>query len=137
MVQEKAFFKSEAGEEKVYTNLNAAIAAYIVELATGVPFKDYTRQEIFAPLKMPSTTWDQKEIPSNQMATRYFPRGGIVANYDLITYPDGGLFSNVDDMSYFLMEIMKGYFDTSTMLSDPSINCLLPGDGDQERAFWG
>ena len=44
--RKKNFLKQQPGVEKSYSNVNAALAALIVENATGVPFKTYVKDQI-------------------------------------------------------------------------------------------
>jgi len=52
----KNYLKAKPGVQYQYANLNAALVAIILERATGIPFKEYTRSMIFEPLKMNSTS---------------------------------------------------------------------------------
>jgi len=133
----KNFLKAKPGTQKEYSNLNAALAAYIIEIATETPFEEYTKKKIFEPLKMQNTYWNTKGKETTQLATLYFPKGTVVPRYRLITYPDGGLHSNSDDLVMLLKEVIKAYSDNSTYLPLKYAKLLLPGDNDMNRAFWG
>lgn len=135
--KKKNFLKSPPGLGKAYSNINAALAAYLVELATGVSFKEYTRAKITQPLGMSHSGWSPKDITSEEYATGYFPSGLAVPSYSLITYPDGGFISNVADMSLYLKEMIKAYDGKSAYLNDIFRKMLLPGDEDKNRVFWG
>lgn len=135
--KKKNFLNVKPGKQKEYSNLNAALAAYIIELATGVPFEEYTKVKIFQPLNMVNTTWNTKGINKNNLATLYFPKGKVVPRYKLITYPDGGLYSNSIDLSKFLNEIILAYNAKSQYLPEEYARILLPGDEDNNRIFWG
>lgn len=135
--KKKNYLKSKPGTEQEYSNLNAALVALIIEKATGVSFKEYTKNKIFEPLKMTSTSWSIQETSNNNFATNYFPNGQIVPRYNLITYPDGGLYSSVSDLSQYLNEIIKAYSGKSDFLKPEYAKLLLPGDEDKNRAFWG
>ena len=135
--KKKNFLKAAPGTTQEYSNLNAALAAYIIEVATGVSFSEFTQVHIFQPLGMNSTSWDLKGIDRALMATPYFPRGQVVPRYALITYPDGGLLSSVADLSLYLTEMIKAYQGQSQYLKEASTRLLLPGDDDDHRAFWG
>lgn len=133
----KNFSKAKPGTNKEYSNLNAALAAYIIEIATDIAFEEYTQTKIFEPLGMQSTSWESGGDDWNMMATPYFPSGKVVPRYRIITYPDGGLFSNTIDLSIYLKEMIKAYSDNSTYLPSKFAKLLLPGDSDMDRAFWG
>lgn len=135
--KKKNFLKKAPGAEREYTNLNAALAAYLIEVASGLSFKTFTQEQIFSPLNMSSTGWSRSDLNSDAFASLYFPRGDQVPFYALNTYPDGGLLSTVEDMSLYLREVIKAYQDKSSYLSETSRKLLLPGDEDEDRAFWG
>lgn len=131
------YLKAKPGTTKEYSNVNAALTAYIIEIATGIPFEKYTSQTIFNPLDMRATSWKITEENRNLLAIRYFPMGKEVPNYRLITYPDGGLYSNTKDLSKYLQEMIKAYTGTSLFLPPKYAKLMLPGDDDENRAFWG
>lgn len=133
----KNFSKSKPGDQKAYSNLNAALAAYIIEVVTELPFEEYTRIKIFEPLQMNFTSWGLEKNNLIITATPYFPSGEQVPRYRLITYPDGGLYSNIEDLSRYLKEMINAYSGNSDYLSTEFAKLLLPGDDDNERAFWG
>ena len=86
---------------------------------------------------MTNTTWDYQNVNKTNLATTYFPNGKSVPKYSLITYPDGGLFSNTRDLGIFLKELIKAYNGSSTFLKPEYAKILLPGDGDENRIFIG
>jgi len=131
------FLKAKPGAKKEYSNLNAALTAYIIEIATDVPFEEYTQKKIFEPLGMLSTSWKIEREDLNMVATQYFPAGKQVPRYRLITYPDGGLYSNTADLSNYLKEVIRAYSGNSTYLTLEYAKLMLPGDDDIYRAFWG
>lgn len=135
--RKKNFLKAEPGSTKEYSNLNAALTAYIIEIATETPFEEYTQTNIFEPLGMYNTSWKIEKENIGKMSTLYFPAGKQVPRYQLITYPDGGLFTNTEDLSNYLQEMIKAYSGNSTYLPAEYAKLMLPGDDDMNRAFWG
>jgi CubicO group peptidase (beta-lactamase class C family) len=70
------------GAVPAYSNYGLALAGYIVERVSGVPYKDYVRYQIFRPLQMEHSTFDQP-LPedlspdmSNGYVTASDPAGG-------------------------------------------------------------
>lgn len=135
--KKKNFLKAAPGTSREYSNLNAALAAFVIEQATGVPFREFTREKIFKPLGMETTTWQYENVDEGKKTSRYFPVGQRVPAYSLITYPDGGLYTSVEELSLLLVEMIKAYQGESDYLPAPYHNMLLPGDEDESRAFWG
>lgn len=135
--KQRNFQNRKPGAVMNYSNLNASLAALVLENSTFYPFKAYTQQRIFDTLEMYSTAWSVDEINNSNYATLYFPDGKIVPKYQLITYPDGGLLSNVSDLSNFLKEMIIVSTGTSGFLNDKYGELLFPGDGDLDYSFWG
>lgn len=132
----KNFLKKEPGTISEYSNLNAALMAYLIQVATKTPFEEYTKKTIFNPLKMSSTQW-KIDTQTKELSTPYFPSGIELPLYRLITYPDGGLYSSVADLAKLLREIINAYSGKSKYLPPKYAKMLLPGDNDSDRAFWG
>ncbi|MBK8506547.1 MAG: beta-lactamase family protein [Saprospiraceae bacterium] len=135
--KQRNFLNAKPGALMRYSNLNAAVTALVLEKTTHYPFAAYTQQRIFDTLAMSSTGWSMTEIDMNKYATLYFPNGDIVPRYKLITYPEGGLLSNVKDLSRFLKEIILVSEGKSEFLNQTYGELLLPGDEDLDWAFWG
>lgn len=129
----KNFSKRGPGMDFEYANVNAAIGALVVESVSDLSFHEFTTKHIFQPLHMNSTSWDHP----TEMATRYFPSGEKVPAYRLITYPDGGLYSSVEDLSRFVLDILKARKGEDTEMDPMDVKALLPGDEDDNRIFWG
>ena len=135
--RKKHFLKEKPGSTYTYSNINASIAAYAIERQAGQSFADFTQKHIFQPLKMASTSWHFTTDNTDKFATLYFPSGYIVPGYQLVTYPDGGLRTNVQDLANYLVEVIRAFGGKSGLLSPAEAKMLLPGDGDDQRAFWG
>ena len=135
--KKKNFLKAAPGTESEYSNLGAALTAYLIEVATETPFEEYTQTHIFTPLGMEHTAWRINEKNKQLLATPYFPAGKVVPRYKLITYPDGGLISNISDLSRYLSEMIRAYSGKSAYLPLEFAQLMLPGDEDENRAFWG
>lgn len=113
----------------VYSNVGAALAAYVVQCATNQPFNAYTASRLFRPLGMKSTGWRFSEIDASRQATLYrYVDGKPVAygRYALATWPDGGLRTTVIDLArYVQMTMNRGAFGTTRVLSSASIDAML------------
>ncbi len=140
--KKKNFRKTAPGEAYHYSNIGAALAAFILERATGVPYDEYTRNQIIKPLKMQATGWKYKDVDLEKFATRYQgKKRGVVPFYGLSTYPDGSLKTSISDMALYLKEMLKGYEGESDLLSKASfdelfLNQLPTSLGNQSGIFW-
>lgn len=118
--QPNGFTDYPPGAHYEYSNMGTALAAYIIELATGEPFDKFTHQYIFEPLEMNATGWKFEDIDFSEYSTLYETPERPIPFYQTITYPDGGLMSSVNDLSKFLAEIIKGYQGNGTLLTKES-----------------
>ena len=89
------------GAEYSYTNSGYNLAAMIVERVSGKPFAEFTRERIFLPLGMNSTSWrdDFRRIVKNRAIAYQQTAGGI---RQLMPFEDvhgnGGLLTTVGDL---------------------------------------
>ncbi len=114
------FSKYEPGERYEYSNVGSALLAYVLEVATGVSFTEFTQQYILDPLGMMDSGWNYDAIDVNKHASTYFSSGHKVPEYSLITYPDGGFRTNLDDFTTYFQAMMRGYYGEETILRKQS-----------------
>ena len=92
-----------------YSNVGAALAAYVVELASKQPFPDFTARYLTGPLHMRDSGWRFADVAFSRYTRLYQAPTVPLPYYSLTTYPDGGFLSSVADMSQYLRELIKGY----------------------------
>jgi CubicO group peptidase (beta-lactamase class C family) len=140
------FIKAEPGKMYNYSNIGAALAAYIVELKSKTPFDDFTQKYIFEPLSMNQTHWFYDSEKSKNYATLYeinkpeipemisfLNADNSVKTYSCVTYPDGSLKTSVADLTKYLLEMMKGYSGRSDLLSQQSYKTLFEKQFSEEN----
>lgn len=115
-----SFSEYRPGTFYEYSNTGTALAALVVEEATGMQFNDFTRKYILNPLKMKSSGWKFSEVPFTRFSRLYEGPGTPLPYYEMVTYPDGGLISSVGDLGLFLSELIKGYKGSGTLLTKES-----------------
>jgi CubicO group peptidase (beta-lactamase class C family) len=116
----KNFGKYRAGEEYNYSNIGAALAAYIIESASKMPFDQFTDKYIFQPLEMTYTHWFYNENLTEFYTQLFDKRDKPLSTYTLTTYPDGALKMNILDFSKLLLELINGYNGNGNILSQDS-----------------
>lgn len=112
-----------AGQAISYGSMGSVLAAYLVEKVAGVPFTDYIVENIFAPLKMQNSSFEQ-ELPAKL-------RGSLAATYTIAsgeylptgylygtTPPSGGMSGTVEDLALFLT-ILTGDSHPHQEILDP------------------
>ena len=113
------------GERYEYTNVGATLAAYIIELTSGQSFAAFTSQHILNPLGMEASGWKAEDIDRTKRTDLFTVGGERIPNYKLVTYPDGGLITSVEDMAKYLSELIRGYSGSGTLLSQSSYQQLF------------
>ncbi len=112
-----------------YSNIGAALAAYVVEEATGTAFDRWCDEQIFAPLGMIETSWMLADLDEEKLAIPYqWARGGYVTDghYGFPDYPSGQLRSSAVSMSRFLMAVEQGgALDGERVLTSASVQEMM------------
>ena len=140
----------EPGTIASYSNWGAALAAYIVERVSGMPYEEYVRENIFVPLDMEHTSilpdasdneWVQdkrKELKtySDDLCGEVLSYG----DYYCYCYPAGACMSTMGDMQKFARALLD---ENSVLLKKPETHreLLSPtdyyGDTNVGRSFHG
>ncbi len=153
---EASFTGAAPGTAYEYSNIGSALAAYVVESATGVPFDVMCEERLFAPLGMSHTSWHLADLEGVPLALPYAYVDGAYetyGHYGFPDYPNGALRSSVSDLSRLLrMMIGKGVFEGTSVLPEWAVDEMLtdlvpelePGQGlawyrydDGEDLYWG
>jgi CubicO group peptidase (beta-lactamase class C family) len=103
----RRFVPHAPGTYYAYSNESAALAALVLEKATGQPYSDYTRQRILHSLGLTDSGWNAAEVDSSRLATLYDAHGRPVPPYYTITYPDGGLYTSTHSLARYLYSIIN------------------------------
>jgi CubicO group peptidase (beta-lactamase class C family) len=96
-----------------YSNYGLALAGHVVELRTGMPFERYVEENVFGPLGMGRSTFDQSAShPLRAEAARtYRPDGAgnsaVPPSYDFMA-PAGSDVSSASDMARFMLAELRG-----------------------------
>ena len=120
-----AFTKKSPGEFFEYTNIGASLAAYIIEITSNMSYADFSTEYILKPLKMNRSGWSYDDVKFDEISTLYANPNVSIPYYSLITYPDGGLLTTVNDLGKYLAELIKGYSGKGTLLSQKSYKELF------------
>ena len=79
---------------------------------------------------MKSTGWSLDILNRELFAKRYI-KGKAVPNYNLVTYPDGGLISSAADLSTYLMAMIEGFSGEGELLSAASFKEMMSNQYEQ------
>lgn len=135
------FSSDRPGTYEAYSNLGSALLGYLVERITNTPFDTYCKNNIFIPLNMKKTEWRLANTPIAELAVPYSPEiTNPNPHYTFPDYPNGGLRTNVLDLSIFLrMIILNGTFNGTQILSPSSMNAMKAlqfGSNEQCLSFY-
>ncbi len=117
MYEPETFANIRPGTLAEYTNIGATLAALAIEGATGMTFDAFTTKHILRPLNMLNSGWSNDAIDISKRAKSYVHKDTVIADYRLLTYPDGGMITSTRDLSLYLGELIKGYNGNGTLLS--------------------
>lgn len=126
LYNKKNFLKAKTGSTYHYTNIGAALAAFVVESAAGMTYAEFTKKHIFDPLGMQHTTWHFAETDMSLHAKLYKKSLKPFRYYSLATYPDGGLRTNAAELAMFFRMIKNGgVLGETRILATQSIQEML------------
>jgi len=119
------FGQGKPGGTSRYSNIGSALAAYLIELKSGMSYADFTTKYILQPLKMNHSGWTLDASKLNQYARPYYNRRSAFPYYHWITYPDGGLRTTTTDLSKYLIALIKGYHGDERLLKSSSYKTMF------------
>ncbi len=112
------------GKIGAYSNYGAALAGYIVERVSGMPFAEYVEKNIFAPLGMTRSTFRQPlpdELAPDMSAGYNYVDGGYVRGglEYFVLYPPGSLRASGLDMAKFMIaHLQNGSYGEARILRE-------------------
>lgn len=125
---------AKVGTTYQYSNLNYNILGAVIESVSHQSYNDYIKQHIFQPLHM-NHSYTFPPLHAQDVATGYQPIFGFMFPTSQLehkgTVPSGYLYSNVEDMSnYMIMQMNKGRFQNQSLLSSQNIKLMHTGVSD-------
>lgn len=107
------FYDTKPGARYRYSNVGAALAAFLVEAASGAGFDAWCETNIFQPLGMDRAGWHLADVPADEVAMPYrwsADRDRFVAcgQYGYPDYPDGALRTTAPQIARHLGMMMNG-----------------------------
>ena len=115
-----------AGELITYSNYGTALAGYIVEAVSGMPFEQYMETYIFQPLSMSHSTFWEPIPPAlqGQLANSYSYNGKFVpGSFAYVNLrPAGAMSSTAHDMANFMIaHLQEGQFEDKQILQPETV----------------
>jgi CubicO group peptidase (beta-lactamase class C family) len=117
------------GQVWSYSNWGAALAGYIVEEVSGIPFDRYVKEKLFTPLGMNNTTIEQPAPPqlAPNIAKTYAYNSSVGVfeqTHDMVVQlaPAGAIYSTAPDMAKFMIaHLNDGTYNNTRILNTPTV----------------
>lgn len=111
------------GQVWSYSDWGAALAGYIVQEVSGIPFNQYIAEKIFTPLGMNNTTIEQP-VPSplaENVSKTYAYKDGTfqqTQDWNIGMAPIGAIHSTASDMAKFMIaQLQNGVYNDTRILN--------------------
>ena len=114
-----------------YNNVMFVVAGYLTEMISRMNWEKYLREKMLNPLQMKKTCFSYKEArATNDCSLSYMEEDGKQLELDVeddsVFNPAGGMFSNVSEMSNWLIMIMNnGYFNSKKIISESYLKKMI------------
>ncbi|MCG7563881.1 serine hydrolase [Pseudoalteromonas sp. McH1-42] len=135
-------------EAAVYSNIGAALAAYVTEQASEQTLSELTQEYVFTPLAMQRSEWGIAQ-PTTSVVHRYIHHPDTqqllpLPDYGNITYSEGSAISTAHDLGNFLIATMQqGKLNGEQRIPARAIAAMLspqtnvPSISVERGFFWG
>ena len=93
-----------------YSNYGMALAGYLVEIASGMPFETYVEKNLFVPLGMRTASFVQPSPLAADLAIGHGSRGGKSKPRPPLLIndaPAGSVTTRIDDMARFMIAFLN------------------------------
>ncbi|MCG8331870.1 MAG: beta-lactamase family protein [Chitinophagales bacterium] len=136
LYHEDNFSATAPGAFESYSNLASSLAAYLVEVASGVSYQDFLSTYVFTPLQMEETGFEPSLFNDFEKATLYFDQNTPLPTYQLESFPDGGLRTSISDLSKYVLNMLQGAKgETELLFSRAHYELLFESNGTYS-IFW-
>jgi CubicO group peptidase (beta-lactamase class C family) len=124
------------GEQQSYSCTAYELLGYLVECLTNQSFPEYCTKNIFQPLDMKNTSYLPSHYKKEQLAVQYiYLLGRYIAlpEFEDRNYASGGLRSNLEDLSHYVIAYMNGgEYNGVSILKNNTVKLMFtqqyPGD---------
>jgi len=121
-------FVAPPGQSISYSNYGIALAGFLVEARSGLPFHEYIRQHIFEPLGMGHSQFTQPNPADEDLAVGYYFANGRHHAFD-VSYPNlvpaGALISSAEDIAHFMIaHLEEGRYGNYPILQPETVNLM-------------
>lgn len=104
----ETWLRFPVGHHFEYSNLGVDLAGYILQRRSGVPFHEFVRRELLAPLGLPRTTFDHRVVARESNRAIGHGGGGRRLPVRVPMVPAGAVYTSVDEALRFLQFHLRG-----------------------------
>jgi CubicO group peptidase (beta-lactamase class C family) len=104
----ETWLKAPVGARYSYSNLGFDLTGYALQQRSGKPFEQFMKEELFKPLGMESSTFNQQEAFRSPSLAKGYVGEQQVPDISIPMIPAGGMYSNVKDMAKFVSLHLSG-----------------------------
>ncbi|MEA4882417.1 MAG: serine hydrolase domain-containing protein [Clostridia bacterium] len=119
-----------SGQEIQYSNYGMALAGYVVEHVSGMPFSQYVKENILAPLAMDHSGFELSDTVADGIAKSYRSVKGsrvqvAVPHVQINQAPAGALMTTGDDIARFMIaHLNEGRLGDARILTPESARAM-------------
>ena len=125
-----------------YSNQMVSLAGYLIEVITGIPYKEFVRERIFEPLGMKSSDFEVESLSKYEKTSK----GYVFANGTFIEppylhlgafAPSGAIVSTASDMAkYALFHLNGGVVNGNRLISEENLREMHTPEVIGTPYFW-
>lgn len=119
------FIAAAPGTAWAYSNNATSLMGYIIEYQSEISFDNYVKTFILTPLNMVQSTYNIYDVDLENLATQYMNPNAAFPRYDNHGYVEGSLISSNNELSYYLLDMMKGVQGNASTLFGENYYDLL------------
>lgn len=122
LAEDDYWLDTAPGAKEEYSNLGTALAALVVEKASGRDFRTFSNEELFGPLGMNDTRWTYGELSASQQKRVARPHDEDLTPYEHYSfndYPSGALRTTIGDFARWMAMLMA---DGGDILSSDAVD---------------
>ena len=124
------WLRHPVGQAHYYTNIGTDLAAYILQVVSGMPFEQYMKQRLLCPLGMRNSTLDSNEILCNTDRAIGHMIGIAKGPSIFPMLGAGGIYSSAADLARFVqLHIKKGILEGKRFLDESLIDAMYTPHG--------
>ena len=125
LYNQENYLDAVPGSTWAYSNDATSLLGFIIEFVSDMSYDEYVATYVLNPLQMSSSTFNLGAVDFENMATLYYDQNSPFPRYANHGYVEGGLYSTSDDMSKYLLDMMRGARGESSVLFTQNFYNLL------------